>query len=305
MRDREEVGFDSGGLRCAAWLYRPSGDPPHPCIVLAHGFGGTRTARLGAFAERFRDAGMAALVFDYRHFGDSAGEPRQLLSIGSQLDDWRAAIAFARSLEGVDAERIALWGTSFSGGHVVRLAAEDARVAAVVSQAPFTDGLSALAAAGPKESLRLTVAGLLDGLAAITGSEPHRIPLVAPPGSGGAMTQPGSLEGYRSLFDDPADEFDNQVCGRVMLALASYAPARRAGQVRCPLQVLVLPDDLVTPAAPARRMADRAPAGELVDLGPGLAHFDVYTGDAFERAVDAQTEFLERSLGLAEPLVAA
>ena len=223
MRDREDTGFDSAGDRCAAWLYRPDGDGPHPCVVLAHGFGGTREGRLWAYAERFAAAGIAAVVFDYRHFGDSEGEPRQLLSISRQLDDWRAAIAFARSLEGVDRERIALWGTSFSGGHVVRLAAEDDRIAAVIAQAPFTDGANALRAAGVKGSLRLTAGGLLDGMAAITGGEPLRIPIVAPPGKGAAMSQPGAYDGYRALFDPPSS-FRNEFCARAAMALASTRP---------------------------------------------------------------------------------
>lgn len=296
MSTREDVTFDSGGQRCAAWLYRPDGDGLRPCVVLAHGFAGTRNGRLAAFAERFCDAGLAALVFDYRHFGDSDGEPRQLLSVRRQLDDWRAAIAYVRLLDRVDPERVALWGTSFSGGHVVGLAAADERIAAVVAQAPFTDGLSALAAAGPKESLRMTVGGLLDALAAVAGGEPHRIPVVARPGRGGAMTQPGAYEGFRSLFDDPDTDFRNEVCARAMLMLGAYAPARKAADVRCPLLVVVVPDDTVTPAAPARRMAERAPLGELLDLGPGPGHFDIYTGELFERVVAAESDFLVRAL---------
>lgn len=306
MAEREDVTFDSGGLRCAAWLYRPEGEGPgqHPCVVLAHGFGGTREARLWAFAERFRDAGIAALVFDYRHFGASDGEPRQLLSVRKQLADWRSAVAFARSLVGIDSERVGLWGTSFAGGHVVRVAAEDSAIAAVVSQAPFTTGVSALAAAGPKEMLRMTAGGILDGIAALTGGEPHRIPLVAPPGHGGAMTQPGAYEGYRSLFEEPA-QFRNEVCARVLLALPSCNPALSAPKVRCPLLVCVLGGDLVTPAAPARRMAERAPAGECIDYGPEWDHFDIYTGELFERAVADQTAFLARRLRVAEPVATA
>src|SRR3954453_11513502 len=113
---REDIEFHSGGNTCAAWLYRPEGDEPHPIVVLAHGFGGVREARLWAYAERFADAGIAALVFDYRGFGGSSGEPRQLLSIPRQLDDWRAALSFARGLDGIDPGRVAAWGTSFSGG---------------------------------------------------------------------------------------------------------------------------------------------------------------------------------------------
>ena len=118
-QSRRDVTFASGGDRCAAWVYVPEGEGPFACVVLAHGWSGVREQRLDAFAERFASAGYAAVVFDYRHFGASTGEPRQLLDIGRQLDDWRAAIAFARSLPEVDPQRVGLWGSSFSGGHVM------------------------------------------------------------------------------------------------------------------------------------------------------------------------------------------
>ena len=134
---RSDVSFESGAARCAAWLYRPAAPPPFPCVVMAHGFGGTREVRLDAYAERFAAAGFAALVFDYRHFGASEGEPRQLLDVAKQLGDWRAAIAWARAQPEIDAARVAIWGTSFSGGHVMSLGAEDAQLAAIVAQVPF------------------------------------------------------------------------------------------------------------------------------------------------------------------------
>src|SRR2546423_9477479 len=115
---RRDVTFPSGDSTCAAWLYRPDGDGPHPIVLLAHGFGALRDARLSAYAERFAAAGLAALVFDFRHFGASGGTPRQLLDVPRQLEDYRAAVAFARGLDGIDPEGVVLWGTSFSGGHV-------------------------------------------------------------------------------------------------------------------------------------------------------------------------------------------
>ena len=115
---REDVSFEVDGARCAAWLYRP--EAATSIVVMAHGWTGVREQRLGAYAERFAAAGLAALVFDYRHFGASEGEPRQLLDIKRQLADWRAAVEFARRLPGI--ERVALWGSSFSGGHVLETA---------------------------------------------------------------------------------------------------------------------------------------------------------------------------------------
>src|ERR1700744_1345631 len=105
---REDVWFNSGSDRISAWLYRPTGNGDAPRVVRAPGLGAVRTMRLDAYAERFSAAGYACLVFDYRNFGDSEGEPRQLLDVDMQLADWAAAVAYARTLDGVDADRIAL-----------------------------------------------------------------------------------------------------------------------------------------------------------------------------------------------------
>ena len=141
--ERFDVSFASGAEECGAWLYLPDGasaERPVPVIVMAHGLGAVKALGLDAFAERFRNAGYACLVFDYRHFGGSSGEPRELLAIDRQLEDWRAAVAFARCLPECDADRVILWGTSFAGGHVTITAADDPRIAAAIAQNPFTDG---------------------------------------------------------------------------------------------------------------------------------------------------------------------
>jgi fermentation-respiration switch protein FrsA (DUF1100 family) len=291
--ERRDVSFDSGGDRIAAWLYTPDAPPPRPIVVLAHGFGGVRTARLDAFARRFAEAGMAALVFDYRHFGDSGGEPRQLLDVGRQLDDWRCAVAYARSLDGVDPQRVALWGTSFSGGHVIEIAAEDHRIAAAISQAPYVDGLPTLRSAGPRDTLRLTVAGIRDEVARLRGRPPYRIPVVGPPGTLAAMNSPDAEPGYRALFS-PGDEFRNEVAGRIGLRVATYRPIRDVPRVACPWLVVVADRDVVTPPGPALKAAARASRSEV--RRHDVEHFDVYVGEAFEKVVAEEVEFLERHL---------
>jgi pimeloyl-ACP methyl ester carboxylesterase len=299
---REDVVFASGSERCAAWLYRPDasrwGEGPHPVVILAHGFAGTREARLWAYAERFREAGLAAFVFDYRYFGDSGGQPRQLLSIKRQLEDWKAAIECVRGIDGLDPRRMALWGTSFSGGHVVSIAAEDARIAAVIAQTPFADGVSALKQAGPANNLRLTKAGLTDAWRAIKRSEPYRIPAVGKPGEIAAMNQPDSYDGYHALFDE-GTQFRNEFCGRVALGIGAYRPLAKAGQVLCPLLVVTCAGDAVTPPAPARKMAERAPKGCSIEYGAEWGgHFNIYVGELFEKTIVDQIEFLTDALGV-------
>jgi cephalosporin-C deacetylase-like acetyl esterase len=293
---RRDVTFDSGGSRCAAWLWADA--ELRPCVVLAHGFGATRIARLDAYAERFAAAGFAALAFDYRHFGDSEGEPRQLLDIGRQLDDWRAAVRFARSLDGVDSDRIVLWGTSFGGGHVARIAAEDARVAAAISQAPYVDGIAALAAAGAPDVWRMTVAGVRDELQRLRRRPPHMIPIVGPPGRPAIMNSPDADPGYRAMFE-PGAPFRNEVAARVALRVALYSPGRAARRIKCPWLVAVADGDAVTPPQPALKAAMRAPRGEVRRYEGG--HFDVYRGELFERAVEDQIDFVRRNVGLTQP----
>ncbi|MFL5867972.1 MAG: alpha/beta hydrolase [Thermoleophilaceae bacterium] len=290
---RRDVSFESAGVRCAAWLYLPDGEPPHPAVVMGHGFSAVRDQRLDAYAERFAAAGLACLVFDYRHFGDSEGEPRQLPDIGRQLDDWRAAIRFTRSQEELDAERVALWGSSFSGGHVVAVAAEDPRLRAVVSQVPFTKGLTAVLALGPRNSLRLTAAALRDQWRALRGRPPFYVPAVGPPGSLAAMTAPEAEPGLAAVTSSDST-WVNRVAARVMLHVGGYRPYAKLSRVACPVLVVAADRDQTTPTQPAIRAAERAPNAELVRYPVG--HFEIYVGEPFERAVADETAFLRRHL---------
>src|ERR1700756_577468 len=209
---RSEIEFPSGGLTCAASMFRPDGEERLPLVVMAHGFSGTREMRLDAFAARFAAAGIAALVFDYRHFGASGGAPRQLLDIRKQQADYHAATAFARTLDWIDPDRVGLFGSSFSGGHVLAVGAQDARVAAIVSQCPFTDGLATLPALGLKTNMRLTVAGLRDQVTALRRGAPYYIPAVGPPGGLGVMTTDDSLSGWTTMAEQSVDvQWDNRV----------------------------------------------------------------------------------------------
>lgn len=294
MHLREDVRFAAGDETIAGWLYRPEGTAgPAPCVVMAHGFGALKEARLAPYAERFAAAGYAALVFDYRYFGESTGEPRNLLDINRQHEDWRTAIAYARGLDGVDPDRIALWGSSFSGGHVMAVGSEDDRVAAIIAQVPHTDGFATLRSAGPANMARLTVAGLRDQAAALLGREPYYMPIVGRPGTLAAMNSPDAEPGYSALYEDGFD-WRNEVPARIALRVGTYSPGKKAARISCPMLVLVGTTDVVTPFKPAIKAAERAPKGELKTYEAG--HFDVYVNEDFDAVVADQLEFLARHL---------
>ena len=129
------------GVRLAAWFYPPAqGGAKAPCVILSHGFGGLRAHSLPTFAEHFAAAGFACLLYDHRGFGDSEGTPRLEADPFVQMHDMRDVVTYAGMLEQVDPARIGIWGTSYSGGHVLVVAAVDRRVKCVVSVVPVTSG---------------------------------------------------------------------------------------------------------------------------------------------------------------------
>ncbi|EKL8567091.1 alpha/beta hydrolase [Pseudomonas aeruginosa] len=282
--------FLSSDSYCVADYYRPLGSGPFPIVVMAHGLGGTRQMRLGAYAERFMAAGYACLVFDYRHFGESEGNPRQLLDIRRQLDDWKAAIAHARDLVDVDQGKVILWGTSFGGGHVLATAADDAKVAAVISQCPFTDGIASSRVANVWVSIRLTALALADRIGALFGANPIWVPVAGRPGDTALMTTPDSWDGYHGLIPLGA-HIRNEAPARFALDIVRYFPGRKTPQIQAPVLFCVCDPDSVAPAKRTLEHARRAPRGEIKRYSYG--HFDIYVGKAFEQVVRDQIDFLQ------------
>lgn len=285
----QTVHFPSGTDHCAADFYLPNGSGPFPVIVMAHGLGGVRTMRLGAFAERFAMQGYACLVFDYRHFGESGGNPRQLLSIKKQLEDWRSALSHVRKLGQIDYSKIVLWGTSFGGGHVLEVAAKDARVAAVISQCPFTNGFASSLTVDPLTSLKVLARAIQDRVGAMLGRAPVMIPVAAKSGEVGLMSSHDAYSGYMAL-QTPETTALNYVAARFALDIIRYYPGRKAKRIDVPVLFCVCETDSVAPPGPTLKYAAKPRRGETKIYKDG--HFEIYVGEAFERVVDDQIDFL-------------
>ena len=270
---------------------------------MAHGIGGTKDSGLLPFAEAFAAAGLDVLLFDYRCFGDSSGEPRQLGWPERHREDYRAAVEFARNLDGVDPDRIVLWGTSWSAGHVVYVAADDLRIAAVVCQTPDLDGLRTLREisryAGWGHLARVTWAGLKDLAGAARGAPPHLIPIVARPGEIATISTPDAEPGYREIA---GPTWRNQISARVVIAESTNRAITRIDDVRCPILVQIADRDAIAPPSQARAAAWQAKGRVEVREYP-CEHFDIYLGRR-ERAVADQLHFLRRHLAAAEAGVA-
>lgn len=291
---RSDTSFLVAGTACAAWLYRPTGVEAPPIVVLAHGFASVRELRLDAYATRFAEDGYAALVFDYRSFGASDGEPRRVLDVRHQQADWRAAIAYARALDRVDTSRVVAWGSSFGGGHVLHLAAEDHALAAAIVQVPHVSGPASAFARSPAMVARLIAAGLRDEVGAILGRPPYRIPAAGAPGTLGMMTSPDALPMAERLAGDKRDELraENNVAARIALHVPFYSPGRLAAKITIPVLIQIAKRDAVTPHRIALKVANQIPKGEVHSYD--CSHFEPYVEPFFEPIVSEQLEFLRR-----------
>ena len=303
----EALTFDSGGVPCAATLYRPPrAGAAEPCVVMGHGFSGTQD-QLAEHAAGLAERGLAVLTFDYRRFGRSGGAPRQIVDPAEQLEDWRAAVRLARSLPGVDPARTALWGSSLSGGYVLRLASEDRRTRAVVAQVPeFGKGSRGTAGelrakrrqeriplgALLRATVRLVAAAVRDERRGRRGLPPYCIPVFALPGDVGAIIDPDSDRHLaRAVATGPT--WRNEFAPRLFFHPPVYVPGT-AERVRAPLLVCVAEQDTETDPLRAAEIARAAPRGEVVTYPVG--HLAIYEDPVRPHVLEDQARFLLRHL---------
>ncbi|WP_156686900.1 alpha/beta hydrolase [Mycobacterium sp. Marseille-P9652] len=294
---RTRVDFPSGGSHCAAWHYPGENGA---CVIMAAGLGVIKEPGTDLFARRFHRAGYSVLAFDYRNLGESGGAPRQLVRIKDQLDDWDAAIAFAASLPGVAPDKIAIWGFSVSGGHVLRIAARNPGVAAAIAHSPLVDGLDAMRNALPHITLpalaKLMARAAADAVGGLFARDPLLVPLAGERGDVAALTTPDSRNGTAAL--NPQNRYphwEQTVAACSALRVGFYRPGRVASRIGRPLLVVAYDDDGVAPPGPARRAAARAPHGRLARLPGG--HYAAFLGGEDE-AARAMISFLDAAMAL-------
>jgi pimeloyl-ACP methyl ester carboxylesterase len=261
---------------------------------MAHGFGASPDGPLGEMGRRLARSGISGFAFDYRHFGASDGEPRQVLNMARTLEDWSAATAYVGRREEVDPDRVGLWGSSMSGGQVLAVAAQDPSVAAVVSQVPYVDGLSLLRAAGPRRLARLLPAIARDLGRGLTRRPPYLVEGLGTPGHSAMANVPPEL--YKALAGR-APAWRNQIAARSLLQLYTFRPIRQARAIRCPLLLVLTYKDGVAPSSAVMRAAEQLPYIELAMFQ--AAHFDLYAGDTYERAVRTEIRFFAHHFGRA------
>ncbi|WP_433679127.1 alpha/beta hydrolase [Nocardia sp. CA-119907] len=294
---RVDVEFASGAVTLRGWLYRPEqASGLAPLVVMTHGFAGVKEW-VAPFAEVFSAAGLACLVYDHPGFGTSDGEPRYEVDPTAQIEGYRDAITFAQTLDGIDPERIGIWGTSFAGGHVLVVAATDRRVRAVVSQVPLTNGWANFRSLVPSIMLPTVHAAIAADRLARAAGKPYETIKAASDDPTELVAMPG-IEVYNWLMANgpQVPTWRNEVTLSSVDKFQSYAPEAFLRRVSpTPLLMVIADQDTLTPTDIALQSYAEALEPKQLALIPG-PHFAVYE-EQFDRASGVARDFLLANLG--------
>lgn len=298
---REDIQFQSRGMTCRGWIYTPDNLPREgkvPAIVMAHGFSAVKEMMLPNFAERFTEAGFITLVFDFRYLGESDGEPRGNVIPAEQHEDFRNAITWVSLREEVDAEKIGIWGSSYSGGHVLHLSAFDRRIKAAVAQVPAISGWRTTLKKMGREAVH---AGLKMALADRTSryetQDINTIPVVAPEGQPAMLATPDSYAFFIEQVGDRAPTWRNGVTMESLEKIIEYSPADAIELISpTPLLIVAAEEDSLIPIADVQEAFDRAlEPKKLLSLSCG--HFDVYENQPWhDQVVAAEIDWFREHL---------
>jgi hypothetical protein len=298
MRQDIEFAADDG-VTLRGWLYVPDDASGRvPGIVMCHGFSAVKEMYLDKYGELFADSGMAALVYDNRNLGASDGEPRGEIDPWKQINDYRDAISYARSRPEIDGDRIGIWGSSYSGAHVLVVGAVDRRVKCVVAQVPLISG--------DANARRLIRADLIaptrqmfadDREARYRGEPPAMIPVVAEEGQPCALPTADSYDWFTETGQHIAPSWRNEVTLRSVEMFTEYEPGAYISRISpTPLLMVVAVGDHLTVSDLAIAAYEKAREPKRLELLSGM-HFEAYVKD-FEHAGGAARDwFTEHLLG--------
>ena len=284
---RKDITFKSAGLNLKGWLYVPNGlkaGEQRPAIVMAHGWSAVKEMYLDAFAAKFANGGFVVTVFDYRTFGDSEGEPRSHIDPAMQLEDYKNAITWTLTQPMVDPERVGIWGSSYSGAHVIQLSAFDRRVKCAVAQVPLVNAMEnfrRLIRADNFPTIRAWLAA--DRMEQYTTGKVNYAPVVAPQGQPCALPTQDSYDWFIQTGEMRAPKWKNQQTVRSFELAFEYNPGANIHLISpTPFMMVVAQNDVLTPTDLAIEAFGRARDPKQLVIIPG-GHFDAYVA-GFEAA---------------------
>lgn len=293
---RKNVEFISNGLLCRGWFYVPDDlkeNQKAPAVVMAHGFSAVKEQVLPEYAERFAAAGFVILVFDYRCFGESEGEPRSQLFPLEMVEDYRNAISWLYYQPEVDPKRIGIWGTSYSGGLVVYVGTHDKRVKAVVAQVPATFYPGSRRAMNPEKWDSIGQILLQDRIDRYKTGVVKYMKVVAPEGE--PCVLPGK-EAYDGYMEIKVPNWRNQVSLESLEKIREFDPVSLV-HMMAPTALLLIPaeKDNLLPIATVKELYEKAQEPKAMNILP-IRHFEVYKEPWFSKTVSMATAWYQKYL---------
>lgn len=287
----EERDFYSGGTRCSALYYKVSTSTPKGIIVMANGLGGVKELWLNKFADFFCKNGYDCLLFDYRNFGTSDGKKRQLVNVKDQIQDFNSAVDFVRKNFDASSKGVILFGTSFSGGHVIKLLSERNDIKMAISQCPYTNTLATLKTFSVKEFLKFIPPILLDLLSCLTGYHPFTLKLTGGSDEVALM----KITNYKKYLEELPKGLiiNNKVPARTILQFFRYSPGKYFKDINKPIYVAACTKDSLAPTHKTIELAKKCEFAEIKEYDCG--HFDIYFDGYFKKASEDYLRFLDKN----------
>ncbi len=288
--NRVKGSFRNQGVSCAATLHKPDNTKgPYPTILMVHGWGGTQLTLVTEFIRAFNDAGFAVLTFDYPGWGDSEGLPRNVISPWKREKTVEAALTYTKSLPDVDQTNIILWGSSFGGGHVVKIAAEHPELRGAIAQVPMLDGMLAVKAVPPARMIHFSIDMMRDMLNPFAT---HYVPIVSPEGEYSSMDRDGAWRVESWIEDTLKRQQDNRIAARSLATMGFYRPRKHLKKITIPTLIIGATRDSVAPfdENKVRRLSSDSVEIQTIEAN----HFDPYLDHWFEDNISRQLEFIKR-----------
>ncbi|AYA02887.1 alpha/beta fold hydrolase [Acinetobacter sp. WCHAc010034] len=291
----EPLYVKSGQEVIAADFYRPQTEHKPGVIIMAHGLACLRQFKLVQFAKRFAQAGYAVVLFDYRYWGGSTGRPRELVSLKSQLEDWRTMLMHVGQRKSIDSRKIVLWGISLSAGYALDIASENKNIQAVIAQNPFVDGAESAKLYPLQQLTKALKISSQDYMGAKVGMSPRTLPVADEQGLCFAPSA-DACQGYQSIIH-PDYYWSGEIPARVFFNLIRYRPIQNLRRIAVPVLYIASKNDGLIPIETSREAATNiAPYAEYHEWE--MQHFDIYHGKWFEKAVSVQLDFLNKHIGV-------
>jgi pimeloyl-ACP methyl ester carboxylesterase len=273
-----------------------SADTPLPVVIMGNGYATEWQFGTMAYVQALTDAGIASVNFDYRGFGVSENQynqPRQIVDIPAQLNDWRAVIAFIQKQKWVNAEKVILWGSSLGGGHALSMASETPNICATVAQVPHCDSRAAFKTVALKNVFKGMGYAITDSLRALLKMQPLLIPVLGEPENYAVMNHPGWLKEYKKISAG-SKTWNNQIPARSLLRGGDYRPILSADKIQCPTLLVAGLNDAGVPFDAVKETAAKIRDARVFSFDGD--HFDVYHGPRLADIVKEELTFIQQQI---------